>query len=169
MNRWRTAAIGIACLALLACAQAPLYAGEMNQEQEQPPTEFQVAPLPIGGETPIQATPVQGTVDPMLQPVIEYAQQDLAGILGMDNWWDLGVLEARSVVWPDGGLGCPTPGMAYIQVLVDGALIRLWYGDKEYEYHSGGSRAPFLCEHPAPAPPPNDNPLPSPGSGGEGV
>lgn len=168
MHAWRTAVRGIACLALLTFAQVPAFAVGMNQEEQPAPPEFRVEPMPIEGEAPIQATPVQGLVDPLLQGAVEYAQQDLAARMGMDNWWDIWVLEARGVVWPDGSLGCPSPDMAYIQVLVDGALIRLWVGDKEYEYHSGGRRAPFLCERPAPRPPADEVPMPPPG-GGMGV
>ena len=54
--------------------------------------------------------------------------------------------EAKTVVWPDGSLGCPKPGLVYPQVLVDGALVRLRHGGRTYDYHSGGSRPPFLCE-----------------------
>jgi hypothetical protein len=50
---------------------------------------------------------------------------------------------------------------------VDGALMRLRSGGKVYEYHSGGTRAPFLCEHPAPAPKrPSETPQPPPGGPG---
>jgi hypothetical protein len=149
------------CLALLGCVHVSAGSAssvnqeqEQEQEQEQPPspTDFQVAPLPIEGEMPLNAEPVFGEINPALQPLIEVAQQDLGARLGMANWWDIGVLEARAVTWPDGGLGCPEPDMAYIQILVDGSLIRLWADSKEYEYHSGGTRAPFLCMHPVPPP-----------------
>jgi hypothetical protein len=56
--------------------------------------------------------------------------------------------------------------MAYIQVQVEGALVRLRVDGKLYEYHSGGSRPPFLCEQPAgvpPVPQPGDQPAPPPG------
>ena len=36
--------------------------------------------------------------------------------------------------------------MAYIQVPVDGSFIQLRAGGVLYDYHSGGSRDPFLCE-----------------------
>ena len=39
--------------------------------------------------------------------------------------------------------------MAYIQVQVEGALVRLRVNKDIYEYHSGGRRQPFLCEQPA--------------------
>jgi hypothetical protein len=59
------------------------------------------------------------------------------------------VVEVRDVVWPDAGLGCPRPGMAYKQVPVDGLLIRLESGGQLFEYHSGGGKPPFLCEQPS--------------------
>jgi hypothetical protein len=69
------------------------------------------------------------------------------------------VVEMRTVVWPDGSLGCPEPDVAYIQVQRDGLLIRLRARRRVYQYHSGGGRPPFLCEHPIV---PEDIP-PSPG------
>jgi hypothetical protein len=58
------------------------------------------------------------------------------------------VIEVRDVTWPNRGMGCPQPGMAYKQVPVDGLLIRLESGGQIFEYHSGGNRAPFLCQPP---------------------
>ena len=142
MRLWRTAALGVVACALLGCAPFAL-----AQEQ------FHVDPLqPVQAEPAMQAELPHGPVDPALQPQIEIAQQDLGMRLSYANWWEIEVLEARAVTWPDGGLGCPQPGMAYIQVLVDGALIRLNGDGKLYEYHSGGSKPPFLCEDPAPPP-----------------
>jgi hypothetical protein len=48
--------------------------------------------------------------------------------------------------------------MRYKQVPVDGLRILLRLSGRTYAYHSGGSKAPFLCEQhddgrrPAPAP-----------------
>jgi hypothetical protein len=36
--------------------------------------------------------------------------------------------------------------MAYADQVIDGALIILRVGERNYEYHSGGRTAPFLCE-----------------------
>ncbi len=93
-------------------------------------------------------SPASSPVEPGLETLVATARADLARRLGVPVE-QIEVLEARSVTWPDGSLGCPQPGMRYTQVLVDGALIRLLAGGKVYEYHSGGSRAPFLCEQPA--------------------
>ncbi len=85
------------------------------------------------------------TIEPGLDFLIQQAVADLSQRLSIAPE-SIQVLEARSVTWPDGSLGCPQPGMQYIQVLVDGAYILLHAEGKDYPYHSGGSRAPFLCE-----------------------
>ena len=86
-------------------------------------------------------------IDESLEAVVEEVRADLAGRLGIDLS-EIAVLEAESVVWPNGSLGCPRPGMVYPQVQVDGVRIRLRAQDREYAYHGGGSRSPFLCESP---------------------
>jgi hypothetical protein len=87
-------------------------------------------------------------VDPALRPLVATAVNDLARRLGVDPA-AITIVEARSVVWPDGSLGCPRPGMAYTQVQQDGALIRLRAQGRDFNYHSGGSRPVFLCETPS--------------------
>jgi hypothetical protein len=84
-------------------------------------------------------------VDPALRALVDTAVSDLARRLGIEPA-TIAVLEARPVVWPDGSLGCPRPGMAYTQVQQDGARIRLRAQGREFNYHSGGSRPVFLCE-----------------------
>jgi hypothetical protein len=85
--------------------------------------------------------------EPGLEPLIAQVKEDLAQRLSI-SVDQIEVLEAKLVVWPDASLGCPQPGMAYIQVPHDGALIELVADGKVYEYHSGGGRDPFLCEQP---------------------
>jgi hypothetical protein len=91
--------------------------------------------------------------DAGLQDLIDKAIANLAKRLSVSTA-DIIVLEATAVVWPDASLGCPQPGMAYIQVPEDGLLIRLQAGGQIYEYHSGGIRDPFLCEKTAKDPDP---------------
>ena len=82
-----------------------------------------------------------------LQPLIDVAIADLAQRLAIDPA-AISVVEAVTVVWPDRSLGCPRPGMQYLQVPHDGFLIRLQAQGRTFAYHGGGSRAPFLCESP---------------------
>lgn len=85
------------------------------------------------------------TIEPGLDFLIQQAIADLSQRLNIAPE-SIQVLEARSVTWPDGSLGCPQPGMQYIQVLTDGTYILLNAEGKDYAYHSGRSRAPFLCQ-----------------------
>lgn len=83
--------------------------------------------------------------DPSLQSLVDLAIADLAARLSVDPG-SIGVAQAEAVVWPDGSLGCPQPGMVYTQVQVEGARIVLQVSGVAYPYHSGGGRLPFLCE-----------------------
>jgi hypothetical protein len=87
----------------------------------------------------------QAMVDPALEPYVQKAQEDLAQRLNISRN-EIEVIEAKAVVWPDAGLGCPQPGMAYAQVQVEGVLVRLSHQGMSYDYHGGGSQDLFLCE-----------------------
>jgi len=129
-----------------------------NQKPTQPPTQpptparptFQLgatlAPEGLApANTPIGAAPAAATAQ---TAPVEAAKADLARrrSVAPDTFR---IVEVRDVIWADRGLGCPQPGMAYNQVQVDGLLIRLESGGQIFEYHSGGSKAPFLCEQPS--------------------
>lgn len=58
----------------------------------------------------------------------------------------LEVVTARAVTWPSGALGCPKPGMAYIQMVIDGYQVVVTAGGKTYDYRFGASATPRLCE-----------------------
>lgn len=82
-----------------------------------------------------------------LQPFADAAVADLAERLNVDGS-TITVAVAESIVWPDGALGCPEPGMAYTQVQVEGSRAVLIQGNSTYFYHGGeGSPGPFLCEN----------------------
>jgi hypothetical protein len=99
----------------------------------------------IEGETMKNSTPIPTPADPGLQKFVMQAKEDLAKRLNIavDQ---IELVELQAVTWPDASLGCPKPGMGYIQVQQDGLLIRLRADGRIYEYHSGGGRPPFLCE-----------------------
>ena len=71
---------------------------------------------------------------------------DLAARLGVDEA-SIVVVDEQEVEWPDSSVGCPQPGMDYLQVITPGRLIILEVGGTRYEYHAGAG-APFLCENP---------------------
>ena len=75
------------------------------------------------------------------------AVDDLAATLDVDAG-DVEVVAVEEVTWRDGSRGCAQRGMAYTQALIDGSRITLRAGGRTYEYHSGGSQPPALCEKP---------------------
>jgi len=55
------------------------------------------------------------------------------------------VVAATRVVWNDGSLGCPSPGHAYTQALVDGMRVVVTAGGRTYDYRFGSDDIPVLC------------------------
>ena len=85
--------------------------------------------------------------DAELLTLAKAARADLASHLGIAED-EIAITSAATVVWNDGSVGCPQPGMSYTQALVDGARFTLIYDDATYSYHMGGDGL-FLCEAPA--------------------
>ncbi len=52
---------------------------------------------------------------------------------------------AVEVTWSDGSLGCPQPGQAYTQALVDGYWVVLSHDSDTYDYRAGPDREFRLC------------------------
>ena len=108
-------------------------------------TPLVASPVTVVADTEEVTVPSSPDIDPALQGLVDQATADLASRLSVDAS-TIATVSAKSVTWPDGSLGCPRPGMNYIQVTVDGTLIELSANGTTYSYHSGGSRAPFLCQ-----------------------
>jgi hypothetical protein len=80
-----------------------------------------------------------------MDTAIADAKQDLAQ-RSAGSADQITVQAVYAVVWPDSSLGCPQPGMAYQQVLVEGVLVQLELGGTIYSYHGVGQRPLFLCK-----------------------
>lgn len=93
---------------------------------------------------PPMSDPTEENTVPTDASPVDIAVADLAERLDVDPA-DIEVVSIEEVTWPDGSLGCPEPGMAYTQALVDGSRIVLSVDDTEYEYHSGRGGDPFYC------------------------
>lgn len=89
-----------------------------------------------------------GTIEPELQDEVKAATVDLAARIKTTPA-KVEILEAVSVVWRDSSMGCPKPGMDYLQVLTPGVRIRMRFGLHVFEYHGAAGRAPQYCEHPS--------------------
>jgi hypothetical protein len=62
---------------------------------------------------------------------------EIAGLAGV-TVDQVVVVSAQPMTFPDGGLGCPEPGMAYTQVLVDGYKVIATAAGKTYDYRGTG-------------------------------
>lgn len=131
-----------------------------------------VPPAPIVPQSPV-ATFVPGsteeaTVLATQDEVVARAVEDLAQRLDVASD-EIEVREVRAVVWSDGSLGCPQPGVGATAAEEEGLLIILQSDNKVYHYHSGHAQEPFWCEPrnvivPTPATPKSDEMVPPPGS-----
>jgi hypothetical protein len=61
---------------------------------------------------------------------------------------DITVVAMEETVWRDSSLGCPKPGLNYLQVLTPGYKITLEAQGKRYEYHSDANRRVVRCGTP---------------------
>jgi hypothetical protein len=161
-RRLRTTSIAVvlALVYLAACSSAePAF----NPTAPLPPATrllpalaTEAAPIPQRTFAVVETLRPEETVGESMKPVpespytanlVQQAQQDLAKRLNIPVE-SIEFLNFEDVVWPDGGLGCPQPGMAYTQVMVEGYRIQLRYDGQVYNYHGGGGRPPFLCQNP---------------------
>ena len=67
------------------------------------------------------------------------------------------IARAESVVWSDGSLGCPEPGMAYTQALVKGYWVVVEAAGKKYDFRVGSGGTFRLCP-PGQGQPPSQSP-----------
>ena len=72
------------------------------------------------------------------------AVTDLAKKLDIDED-SVAVKEARFVNWGSSAVGCPRPGMRYMQAIVPGVLLLLEARGRIFRYHGEGSGTPFYC------------------------
>ncbi len=56
------------------------------------------------------------------------------------------LVSAEAVQWTNGALGCPKPGMAYTQAIVDGMRVVVTVEGTPYDYRFGRADTPVLCE-----------------------
>jgi hypothetical protein len=60
------------------------------------------------------------------------------------------IVSAEPQTWNDGALGCPKPGLAYTQSIVEGYHVVLSAGDRTLDYRFGHGADPVLCVTGAP-------------------
>jgi hypothetical protein len=124
----------------------PLVPGSPQDPPQVPLPVIILTPVPQGSTPNPEAVMTPATANQREQ--VNQAIEDLAGRLDIPAE-QIQLIDIASVVWSDGSIGCPQPGMFYTQALVEGLRIRLGVGERIYHYHSGRNQPPFLCEKPS--------------------
>jgi hypothetical protein len=110
-------------------------------------TETQAIPIsPTEGDAEQMTPSLPTPADPGLQSLIKKAKEDLAQRLSISAN-QINLVEAEAVEWSDSSLGCPQPGMDYLQVITPGYLILLEVNTQTYEYHSNRDTYLVYCEN----------------------
>lgn len=134
--------------ALLACGGFALLAGSgswaQSPGQEAPGPG--PAPLADAASAPI---PKGASMAAEMQATIQVALRAASQRTGLDRAM-LTVVSVQAVTWPDGALGCPSPGRMYTQGQVPGYRIRIQAGQQTLEYHANARRYLVLCSSDGP-------------------
>lgn len=153
-------AFALPAIVLLVAACAPVPAGDLaatvtSSSAVTPTATVILMPTSTPADAEPPRSPAQvdiPVVPPELGPVVTEVAADLAQRLAVPQE-AITVVRAEAVVWPDAGLGCPQPGMAYAQVLVEGLQVVLEVDGQAYAYHGRSPDQMFLCGPTGPVPP----------------
>jgi len=88
-----------------------------------------------------ESTPPKAAVD-----LVKQAKDDLAQFKGVPTS-SVRFESAREVQFTDSSLGCPEPGMSYLQVITPGWSIVLSVGADKYSYGAANGSV-VRCDHP---------------------
>jgi hypothetical protein len=123
--------VGFILLAILALTVS------VRGADERPPLATPSATLaPIGKSPSMEIKVPQAILEPILADAAARAK------VGREQ---LVIVRAESVVWGDGSLGCPEPGMEYTQVLVNGYWVVIEAAGQTYDFRVGRGGSFRLC------------------------
>jgi hypothetical protein len=139
----RPAATSILVLLLItACARSAAPSGSPAS------TEADTSDRPARSIRPLQTPPAsdETVIGEVPQEILDAILADAADRSGA-ALAAIEVVTAEQVTWPDGSLGCPEPGQAYTQALVDGYQVVVDAGGEELDYRVGSGGSFQLCEN----------------------
>jgi len=129
------------------CLAAVLIAGLVACAEPSATPDGQSAP---GSEETVSTDQSPGA-SALPESILSALRNDLAARSGVAPA-DVRLVSARAVRWNDGSMGCPQPGQAYIQMIIDGYQVILEAGGRSYDYRTSLRGAFVLCEQPSPNP-----------------
>jgi hypothetical protein len=93
-------------------------------------------PTLTGELPPVQGKVLQGILDPILKEAAALANVARKQLV---------IVRAEPVVWNDGSLGCPEPGMMYTQALVNGYWVVIDAAGQTYDFRVARGGSFRLC------------------------
>jgi hypothetical protein len=86
-------------------------------------------------------------MNPQADPVVALARRQLAGELGCESQ-AIHVVGVDDVEWSDSSLGCPQPGMMYMQMITPGYRVTLEHNGQRYVFHTDRGNRVVRCDPP---------------------
>ena len=77
--------------------------------------------------------------------VVSLARQQLADSAGCDAQ-AIQVVGVEEMEWSDSSLGCPKPGMMYMQVITPGYRVTLEHDGQRYTFHTDLTHRVVRCD-----------------------
>lgn len=125
-------------LALAACASAGA-SREPASSQPEPSAAESSSPTSVANEVPAPDGVPSALWDAVVADLVDRLDQPAP---------EIDLVSIKEMTWNDGSLGCPEPGQAYTQALVDGIQLIVAVGGERYDYRSAGGDSITLCESP---------------------
>lgn len=145
----------------LGCSGTPPQASPVTPAGQGVPAPTQLPPEASATVPSITTVPTRPTSTPLSTPTaptpilaprssnpadvaVQAARAELARGINMpaDR---IQVVAVEEVNWPDASLGCPQPGMAYIQVITPGFKVTLTASGQQYEVHTDLRGRAVMC------------------------
>lgn len=79
------------------------------------------------------------------EPVVSLALRQLTDTLNCDAQ-AVNVVSVEEMEWSDSSLGCPKPGMMYMQVITPGYRVTLEHDGQRYTFHTDRSHRAVRCD-----------------------
>jgi len=107
-------------------------AGPTNESIPRSPANL----TPKQESSPMMTGVPKGILDPILKEATKLANVPREQLV---------IVRAEAVVWNDGSLGCPEPGMEYAQALINGYWVLIKAAEQTYDFRVGGGGSFRLC------------------------
>ena len=132
---------------LTACSPGFASLPDPIQIESSTPLPESQRPISIPTQSdPNPMLPTNSTPSPESEKLVEIAKDDLAQRLSISTT-QINLVEFEEVEWSDSSLGCPQPGMEYLQVITPGYRLLFESSGGQYEYHSNRDSYIVYCEN----------------------